>query len=279
MNTFVKAVIILLLIVGIFGGAAWYGYELYLKPQKIVKKAAETSRVAATPAPDRSAPEFARITATTPTLETKAALEKFLTDYPSSPKAPEARALLGDLNVEEFFSRKPGPNKIEYVVVPGDSLARIASKNKVSFDLIIRANQIDRLLIHPGDKFIIPTGDFALAISSGGKIITLRDGGRFFKEYNALQPQLSPGLTLDEAFVTEKIAWHDGNRIAFGDKNYVGSTRWIGLAPGGLTLFSVVEDGSLADVETPVSGIRLSPQDIEEIFALVNRGTPVKVLP
>jgi LysM repeat protein len=206
------------------------------------------------------------------------ALQTFLANFASSSKAPDARKLLGELNIEEFFSRSPGPNKAEYVVVPGDSLARIPAKNKVSFDLIIRANNIDRLLIHPGDRFIIPTGEFSLELSAKDKVATLKNNGVFFKEYPLMVANLPSNAPTEALDVMEKIAWHDGKRVAFGDKEYVGSSRWISLS-GGLTLYSSVEDGSPADMENPGSGAQLSPGDMEEIFALVNRGAPVTILP
>ncbi|HEX8371445.1 MAG TPA: LysM peptidoglycan-binding domain-containing protein [Chthoniobacterales bacterium] len=281
MKTLVKVFILLFLLVAVFGGAGWYAYNLYLKPQKVVKsKVAAAARPSATP--DRSAADYEALVASfkgKPRGESIAALQKFLTDFPSSKKAPDARKLLGDLNIEEFFSRTPGPNKTEYVVVPGDSLARISSKNKVSFDLIIRANNIDRLLIHPGDRFLIPTGEFSIEISAKDKVLTLKDRGSFFKEYPLMVANLPSNVPPEGVEVTEKIAWHDGKRVAFGDKNYVGSSRWISLSNSGLNLYSVIEDGSPVDVDPPGSGAQLSPGDLEEIFALVNRGTPVTILP
>ena len=281
MKTIVKIFITLFLVAVIFGGAAYYAYNLYLKPQKIVKtKFAAIARPA--PTPNRAAADFDALNASLkvkPRQEAMAILQKFLIDNPTSTKSAEARKLLGDLNIEEFFSRNPGPTKTEYIVMPGDSLARIASKNKVSFDLIIRANNIDRLLIHPGDRFMIPMGNFTLEISSQNKVVTLKDNGAFFKEYPLIAASLPSNLPAEGVTVMEKIAWHDGKRVAFGDKNYVGSSRWISLTTNGLTLYSSVEDGSPLDIETPGSGAQLSPGDLEEIFALVNRGTPVTILP
>ena len=283
MKTIVKVLVLLFLTAAIFGGAAWYAYNLYLKPQKVPKsKAAIARAAAAAPTPDRSGEDFDALNASLkgkPRPEVIVALGKFLEDHASSSKAADARKLLGDLNVEEFFSRTPGPHKTEYVVVPGDSLARISSKNKVSFDLIIRANNIDRLLIHPGDRFIIPTGNFSLELSAKDKVATLKNDGVFFKEYPLVSASLPSNPTAEGIVVSEKIAWHDGKRVAFGDKEYVGSSRWITLSANGLTLYSLIEDGSPADVETPGSGAQLSPGDMEEIFALVNRGTPVTISP
>lgn len=283
MTTIVKVFVLLFLAAAIFGGAAWYAYDLYLKPQKIVKpKSVVVSQTKPVPTPDRSTADFDALNAslkTQPRGEVMAALQAFLTNHPTSGKAADARKLLGELNIEEFFSRNPGPNKTEYTVVPGDSLARIASKNNVSFDLIIRANNIDRLLIHPGDRFMIPTGYFSVEISGKEKVVTLKDNGLYFKDYPLKSVNLPANLPLEGIVVSEKIAWHDGKRVAFGDKNYVGSSRWITLSANGLPLYSVIEDGSPGDVEVPGSGAQLSPGDLEEIFALVNRGTPVTILP
>jgi hypothetical protein len=74
----------------------------------------------------------------------------------------------------------------------------------------------------------------------------------------------------------EKIAWSEGIRVAFGEKKYLGSSRWIVINDNAITLYS---ETNLAtpNAQKPNTGIMLAPADMEELFALVAKETPVIV--
>src|ERR1700731_2167398 len=86
--------------------------------------------------------------------------------FPDSTRINDARKLLGDLNISEFFSPGPGPDKTEYVVVRGDSIAKIALKTKDPAELIFKANGLNSLTIQPGKRLVIPKGQFGLVINT-----------------------------------------------------------------------------------------------------------------
>ncbi|HEY5895880.1 MAG TPA: LysM peptidoglycan-binding domain-containing protein [Chthoniobacterales bacterium] len=283
MKTVIKVLVVLVLFVAVFGGAAWFAYDLYLKPRAIIlKKNLPTPTPVPTPEPSTVQWEKLHSTFKTASVsEKRMLLQKFMASYSDSPKFADARTELGQINADDFLSPSPGPNKIEYVVQRGDSIARIASHHKVSYDTLIRANNLDRLLIHPGDRFIIPTGDFSGEISPKAGVFTLLNAGIFFKDYKILAaniPKRLPGG--GKLTVTDKVAWYNGSPVAFGHKNYLGSTRWISCGAQ-FTIYSVIEKhaGAPPDVNKPFAGIQLSPEDVEELFALVNRGTPITIVP
>lgn len=283
MKTIIKVLIVLILAIAVFGGAAWFAYDLYLKPRAIILKK-NLPTPTPVPTPDPSTVQWEKLHTsfkTASVAEKQAVLQRFMAAYPDSPKFRDARAELGQINSDHFFSSAPGPGKIEYIVQRGDSIARIASHHKVSYDTLIRANNLDRLLIHPGDKFIIPTGDFSGEISPKTGVFTLMNAGIFFKDYQILAaniPKRLPGG--GKLTVTDKVAWHNGSPVAFGHKNYLGSTRWISCGSQ-FTIYSVVEKpaGAPPDVNKPIGGIQLAPEDLEELFALVNRGMPITIVP
>ena len=74
----------------------------------------------------------------------------------------------------------------------------------------------------------------------------------------------------------EKIAWADGSRVAFGEKKYLGSSRWIVVNDIGVTLYSETNPQT-PNAQKPANGIMLGPADMEELFALVGKDTPVIV--
>ena len=109
--------------------------------------------------------------------------------FPDSTRINDARKLLGDLNISAFFSPAPGPDKTEYVVARGDSIARIAAKTKNPAELIFKANGLDSLTIQPGKRLIIPKGQFSLVINTKKGDVTLMNNGSFLPLVQAFGSQ------------------------------------------------------------------------------------------
>lgn len=274
----VRTLIILLLVGVIFGGAAYFSYELYWKPAQLD----EADKVAKAEAPPPPAPpDF-----TLPAFEKAAGLEKsgdldgaraayqdFLRDYPESVKIPDAKAALGNINAGRIFSPAPSPEKIAYTVGKGDALVKIAAKHKSNAELIFRVNNLENINLQIGQQLVIPQLETSLEIDRKASRVTLLNQGVFFKEYPAVSLKI-PGLPAGtQTKVADKIALQGSNRVAFGDKNYAGSERWIMLGTSGVVIRGLPEGGE----GKPPPGIILSQPDVEEIFLLVSRGTPVTI--
>jgi hypothetical protein len=273
MKTLVKILVLLVLTLLVFGGGALVALRL------LFKQSAPSQGVqpVATPTPDPGLPlldQGKQHLAKGDKEEGRRALETLVRSYPASAASEEAKQLLGELNIQAFFSAEPGPNKTEYTVVRGDSIARIANRTKSPAELIFKANGLDSLIIQPGQKFVIPAGQFSLAVRSKMPEVTLLNGGVFFKSYKPIETKLPPKVAAGQFKVVEKIAWYDGQRVAFGDKNYLGSSRWITLNRSGWTLYSE-PNREKPNVPPPATGIKLAAEDMEELFALVTRDTPV----
>ena len=58
--------------------------------------------------------------------EARDALATVIQKYPAGKHLDEARDNLGEVNAAILLSRHPSPEKIEYIVKPGDVLAKIA---------------------------------------------------------------------------------------------------------------------------------------------------------
>jgi len=76
--------------------------------------------------------------------------------------------------------------------------------------------------------------------------------------------------------IHEKMAWFAGARVAFGEKDYLGSSRWIVINIRGITIYSETNPQS-PNAQKPANGILLAAPDMEELFALVAKDTPVIV--
>ena len=219
--------------------------------------------------------EAKRLIASGDQSEAQKTLLALIQSFPDSTKSNDARKLLGELNVSAFFSKTPGPDKTEYIVVRGDSIAE-SPKTKTPAELIFKANGLDSLTIQPGKKLVIPKGQFSLLINTKKGDVLLLNNGSFFRWYKPLETKLPAKVPLGQFKIREKIAWADGSRVAFGEKKYLGSSRWIVVNDIGVTLYSETNPQT-PNAQKPANGIMLGPADMEELFALVAKDTPVIV--
>lgn len=275
-----RAIIVILLCLAILGAAGYFGYELFVKPKQVVRQ--ETAQVAPTPPPDPSLPNFQRaqqLWQENKLVEAREAFERFLQMHPYSSKLDEAREALGEINADIFFSAAPGPEKQEYVVQKGDVLVRIAKKTGTSAELIMRANNLEGTLLQIGDRLIIPEADFSIVINREAQTVTLFNKGKFFKKYKAKSWTAPParGSASASGKVTEKIAWREGERVAFGSEEYAGSTRWIMTNIPGYAFYTVPEEQPDEKKVPPPSGIGLGAEQMEEMSALLSRNVPITI--
>ncbi|HTC12985.1 MAG TPA: LysM peptidoglycan-binding domain-containing protein [Chthoniobacterales bacterium] len=277
MNNLVKLLVVASLAIGVFGGGGFVAYRLFFK--KPDPRGRNPNEPVVTPTPDPGIAMFnqaKREIASGDQNDAQKILLALVQSFPDSTRINEAKKLLGDLNISAFFSPEPGPDKTEYVVIRGDSIARIATKTKNPAELIFKANGLDSLTIQPGRKLIIPKGQFSLVVNTKKGDVTLMNNGIFFRWYKPLELKLPAKVVLGQFKAREKIAWADGVRVAFGEKKYLGSSRWIAINGSGITLYSETNPQT-PNVQKPATGIMLGPADMEELFALVVKDTPVIV--
>src|ERR1700688_1693567 len=228
MNNLVKLLIVALLTIGVFGGGGFVAYRLFFsKPGGHQGKG---NQPVVTPTPDPSIAMFEQAKqqiASGNQSDGEKILLALIQSFPDGTRINDARKLLGDLNIAAFFSPEPGPDKTEYVVARGDSVARIALKTKSPAELIFKANGLNSLTIQPGRKLIIPRGQFSLVINTKKGDVTLMNNGTFFRWYKPLELKLPAKVVLGQFKTREKIAWSDGSRVAFGERKYMGSSRWL----------------------------------------------------
>jgi hypothetical protein len=76
--------------------------------------------------------------------------------------------------------------------------------------------------------------------------------------------------------VIGKEAWSGGARVSFGERKFLGSSRWVVLSQSGITLYSETAPNT-PNVQKPKFGIQLATEDMEELFALLAKDTVVTV--
>lgn len=275
----VKGLIIAGLAASIFGTAGYFLYDIFIKPGRMALE--EKSQPQPTPTPDPSLGEFeksVKVKESGDLLKAREALEAFLANYPKSTRAEDARDALGAVNMEIFFSPTPSPDKIQYVVQKGDALAKIERKLKAPREMIMRTNNLDdprKLQI--GQVLLVSRPEFSITIDTKSKKVLLLNQSKFFKQYHPLKWNAPPLRTTTpvSAKVTEKIAWKDGVRVAFGSREYEGSVHWILVSAPGYGIYGESDQETVAG--KPQGGVSLSREQAEELATLVGRNTPVTI--
>ena len=276
-----KWLFLLLLAVVIFGGAAFFSYDLFVKPERKIQQE-KSGEIPVEPVPDVSLPEFqaaAKLRQEGKLIEARDALIAFLQRFPSGQHVEEAKDLLGQVNTEMLFTDYRSAEKQEYVVRSGDVLAKIANKTKTTPELIMRLNNLTNPMLRVGQHLQISHPDFSVFIQRKAQTVILLNHGQFFKRYNARVVKLSakqaPRITTR---VAEVMAWKGGKRVGFGTKEWAGSSRWIRLAQPGYFLFAVAEPGRRDESnQPPPPGLGLAAGDMEELSSLVNSKTSVTI--
>jgi len=278
-----KWLFVLLLALIIFGGAAWFGYNTFVKEEIAVKKE-QRGEVTPPPAVDIGLPEFQaalQLRQDGKLTEARDALVAFIQKYPSGKHLDEARDVLGEINIDIFLSRHPSPEKIDYVVKPGDVLAKISRKLKTTPELIMRMNNMSGTMLHIGEHLLISHPEFAMVIQRKANLVVVLNHGAFFKQYHVREAKLPPKQPAKiNGKVAETMAWKGGKRVGLGSKEYLASTKWIRIAgAAAYTLYSV-PDGAHPSLDQPPPpvGLGLAATDLEELSSLVKKGIPVTIM-
>jgi LysM repeat protein len=271
-----KWLFVLILAIVIFGGAAFFSYNIFVK-QEIAVRAEQKSDAVPQATPDFGLTEFRAAQSLKEDgklAEARAALVAFLERYPTGSHSEEAKDSLGQVNISILLSRYPAPGKTEYTVKKGDVIARVAAKMKTTPDLIMRMNNMSGTMLHIGEHLVISHPDFSLFVQRNERVVVLLDHGQFFKRYPVLNVKLlSRQAPKISTRVADILAWKNGKRVGFGSKEYASSTRWIRLAATGYMLYAEPSGG----VPPPPQGLQMEAKDLVELSTLVNNKTPVTI--
>ncbi len=243
--------------------------------------------------------------------EGRDSLYKLCQQFPDSKTCPEAMRIIGEINMDQLYSANSTAGKKDYIVQPGNSLNSIATKYDTTVDSIIRSSGLMSFNLHPGDHLTIIPMDFHLGVSVAKKqVMLLRKVGDkeyLFKVYNAKDIRLPPGMHLPvEMTIAGKNSLFDGKPVVSTDPNYVDAEKWFAGTKSGISIRtppvaralpveepkapSPAPKKSTASAPSPAAmpapapaptaetGIFLAREDIEELFALVRRGSKLSLV-
>jgi hypothetical protein len=200
--------------------------------------------------------------------------------YPRSKAAPEARRIVGEMNLDELLSAGHMDGKTVHIVRRGESFLGIAAQYDTTLDCIMHLNGLlDLKGLHPGEEIIVMPLQLRVLVEPGRKVLSLWDGGRFVKDYTLLSMDLA-GL---KGGLRTKISAKSGlageRRVTPGMKEYRESSKVFALEKSPLQIRALDPAAERADGAdlSPGPGFHLAPEDVEELALLLRPGNEVEI--
>lgn len=215
-------------------------------------------------------------------VQTKKNLEQIM-KRPDSPARGESEFLLGDINMKQLKSPEPGPGDELYTIKRGDSVWKLERSLKVPADLIVGINGLNPKALTVGEQIKVPRLNLSIMVDKAQRTLTLLNHGQFFKKYRvAINRNNNLIPTNTDYSVTEKYdkgyEYTDPETntiIKPGDPNNPLGTRFLQLRRD-MGIHGTNKPDGLGQYCNK-GYIAMANSDIEELYALVRKGTPVHV--
>jgi hypothetical protein len=199
----------------------------------------------------------------------------------SEEERAEMRELIGSLNRRLTESSSGRTEFLEYRVQPGDSLYSIAVKFGTSVGYLKQINSLKSDLIRAGQKLKVDEASFSIYVDKNRNILVLKKGETPFKTYIVATGEKNS--TPEGSFrITDKLIhppWTrpDGKVVYPGDPEYELGARWMPINVPGYGIHGTNDESSLGRQST-AGCVRMKNEDVIELFELVPRGTPVRIV-
>jgi lipoprotein-anchoring transpeptidase ErfK/SrfK len=214
-------------------------------------------------------------------LKAKEAYDQIISNYPDYDKIEEVQSKLGSLNIDLIFSPAQMPQTIDYEIVPGDSLGKLARKYNTTTQLIKRANGLKSDVIRTGEKLRLWTAPFNVLVNKSQNVLFLKSGEEVLKIYHVStgKDNITPVGTFKIASKIEKPVWfrNGGPPIpSESPENELGS-RWMGFdRDPHYGIHGTLHPESIGQQIT-AGCVRMKNEDVEELFDIIPVGTEVVI--
>lgn len=205
-----------------------------------------------------------------------------LAENKNSAEVVEIQKRLQELNIQLLFSPTIDECSVLYTVAAKDSLTKIAKKHGTTIELIMFSNNLTSDVIRLGQKLKVVTCKFAIVVDKSQNLLFLKfkDKDEIIKTYT-----VSTGKDLSTPEGVFKIVnklidpvWYKAGAIIAPDspENILG-TRWLGLDAKGYGIHGTTKPEELGQQVT-LGCVRMSNEEVEELFAIVPKGTEVTIV-
>jgi lipoprotein-anchoring transpeptidase ErfK/SrfK len=206
--------------------------------------------------------------------------QKLIDVYPGSKDIQTAEARRSDLNIAVLFSKAMDGGAFEYKVEAGDTLTKIARQFGTTIGLIMTANNLAGSDLAIGQKLKVQKYKFDIIVDKSQNVLTLKSDDKVVKTY-----RVSTGANNSTPIGTFKIVnkmvnpvWYKtGAVVPPGSPKNILGTRWMGISKPSFGIHGTTDPKSIG--KSVSSGcIRMTSQDVEELYAIVPEGTEVVIL-
>jgi hypothetical protein len=179
---------------------------------------------------------------------------------------------------DAFFG--PGEPNLEppYVLQPGDLLVRVARKWNVSWQYLERLNGIDARRIRAGQRLKVVRGPFEAVVDLSDFELTVYLNGLWVRTYRVGtgRNDKTPvgAFTVLNKVENPEYDGPEGHFTPDDPQNPVGE-HWIALGHG-YGIHGTIEPQSIGKQES-LGCIRMLPEDVEEVYHLLVRGSKVTI--
>ena len=206
-----------------------------------------------------------------------------------SPESKEAIAGLGRVNVSLIFAPGETPESKFYEIEKGDSFTSIGIKLNTTIGLLTRANNLTELSrLNLGQRLKYTPKDFRIVIERSACRLFLIDNNGIFKCYPVGLGMPGHETTLGKYKIGNKEkdpVWHKPGEgpIPAGDPRNELGTRWMPLVPTeeglptDLGIHGTIAPETIGHFSSHGCA-RMYKEDVEELYDLVVRSTPVEIL-
>lgn len=193
--------------------------------------------------------------------------------YPTAVSAPEARRILGEMNMDRLFAGEDYSEISSYKVQRGDSFFKIVKEHKTNLDLVMMLNDMKRTdRLHPGETFDVMSLNYSLVIDVQRRVLSIWDGPRYIKGYEMKKSTLPVSTKIRKTSIVAIEAQHDAKRVRLPSADYRLSEKVIVLKSPQAEIRAFSND-----LEEGIVGVFLDPVDIEELVLLMRAGNSIEI--
>ncbi len=202
--------------------------------------------------------------------------------YPESTHAPDARRILGEMNLDEILSVENMTNKRVHRVSQGEGYLRIATANETTLDAIMFLNGLTGLDdLHTGDELVVMPLDFKLVLDLARMRVELyhRDHAKkehvFARDYCILKSNLDLKRGPYQVKISAKNGESGESVYPPSHSLYRHSEKVLGMRVGRsvLQLRPLPAEGE----DLPPRSVFLTRPDMEELSMLIRVGNEIEI--
>jgi len=204
--------------------------------------------------------------------------------YPDSTCGPEARRILGEINLDKILSVENMANKLIHTVQPGEGYLKIATENQTTLDAIMYLNGLlDLRALHAGDELVVMPLDFKLVINLPKSRVELFHRDQINKEHVFAKDYSIHRIGMKNlsgkrfhSQMSKKFGEINGRAYQPTNPSYQFASKVLGFSLGNRFIQLRADHSGEDDLDQ--TGIFLAASDMEELSMLIRIGNEVELV-